>query len=206
MYLTNDRSELIASLLDKNINIRNIVDLGCNDGATLLGLKSRKFLTDVNYHGVDYSPSQFPNLSNDISFHVCDLNGKLLEISDLLKGSDLTLLLDVLEHLHEPEKFLQRLSKILGYKSQLIITVPNASSVRMLYAWLKKDFPRDNHGYFDRTHCSWFTTSSLTKITISKFDIKGIGYLYSKKPLMKMFQKLLPSRLTSQIFFHLQVK
>ena len=44
MYLTNDRSELIASLLDKNINIRNIVDLGCNDGATLLGLKSRKFL------------------------------------------------------------------------------------------------------------------------------------------------------------------
>ena len=206
MYIPNDRSELIASLLDEHKGIQNVVDLGCNDGATLLGLRLKKSLGKVNFFGVDYTFSHSALLDDKISYHECDLNGELLEIKKLLKVSDLTLLLDVLEHLHKPEQFLKKLSKKMKPKSQLIITVPNASSIRMLYAWVKKDFPRDDIGYFDRTHCSWFTTKSLSKITLSKFHLKKIGFLYSKNIFIKILQKSLPSRLTSQFYVHLVLK
>jgi|SaaInlStandDraft_5_1057022.scaffolds.fasta_scaffold07949_3 2-polyprenyl-3-methyl-5-hydroxy-6-metoxy-1,4-benzoquinol methylase len=206
MYIKNDRSELILSLIDKSVNIRTVVDLGCNDGATLSGLNFNKSLSAIDYHGIDYeiTPSVINN--NEISFHICDLNGELLEIKDLLKTSDLTLLLDVLEHLHKPEQFLERLSQIIKPSSQLVITVPNASSIRMLYAWLKKDFPRNDIGYFDRTHCSWFTTKSLSNITLSKFNYKKIGYIYSKNPVIKLLQKSFPARLASQFFILLTVR
>ena len=206
MYIENDRSELILSLIDKSVNIRKVVDLGCNDGATLSGLNRSKSLGVIDYHGIDY-PIASSVINNDkISFHVCDLNGELLEIKDLLKTSDLTLLLDVLEHLHKPEQFLEKLSQIIKPGSQLIITVPNASSIRMLYAWLKKDFPRNDIGYFDRTHCSWFTTKSLSNITLSKFNHKKIGYIYSKNLAIKILQKAFPVRLTSQFFILLTVR
>ena len=206
MYIANDRSELILSLIDKSVNISTMVDLGCNDGATLSGLSFNKSLGAIDYHGIDYqiTPSVINN--DEITFHVCDLNGDLLEIKDLLKASDLTLLLDVLEHLHKPEQFLEKLSQIIKPGAQLIITVPNASSIRMLYAWLKKDFPRNSIGYFDRTHCSWFTTKSLSSITLSKFNRKKIGYIYSKNPVIKLLQKAFPARLTSQFFVLLTAK
>jgi O-antigen biosynthesis protein len=206
MYIANDRSELILSLIDERVNICMVVDLGCNDGATLSGLNFSESLRGVDCHGVDYliTPSAVNN--DEISFHICDLNGDLLEIKDLLKTSDLTLLLDVLEHLHKPEQFLEKLSQIIKPGSQLVITVPNASSIRMLYAWLKKDFPRNNIGYFDRTHCSWFTSKSLSNITLSKFNHKKIGYIYSKNPVIKLLQKVFPARLASQFFILLTAR
>jgi len=206
MYIPNDRSELILSLIDESINISTVVDLGCNDGATLSGLNFSKSLNLIDCHGVDYEIPSSINNNDEIHFHTCDLNGELLEIKDLLKVSDLTLLLDVLEHLYKPEQFLEKLSRVIKPGSQFIITVPNASSIRMLYAWLKKDFPRNDMGFFDRTHCSWFTEKSLSSITLSKFNHKKIGYIYSKNPAIKLLQKISPVRLASQFFILLTAK
>jgi len=204
MYVTNDRSDLILSLVDKKDSIDVVTDLGSNDGATLLGLYYNDSIGATKYHGVDC----FIPVSNDsnVSFHICDLNGKLLEIQDILETSDLILLLDVLEHLHEPEEFLDRLSQTIKLGSQLVITVPNASSLRMLYAWLKRDFPREKIGYFDQTHRSWFTVKSLLRIITPKFHYKKVGYIYSKNLIIRLLQKLIPARLSSQFFVLLTVK
>jgi len=206
MYIANDRSELILSLLSRNNSISTVVDLGCNDGATLLGLSHNESLGAVDYHGVDYPTPPLISGNSKILTHACDLNGSLIEIKNILKISDLILVLDVLEHLHKPEEFLDKIRQMMKCSSQLVITVPNASSVRMLYAWLKKDFPRTDAGYFDRTHCSWFTVNSLLSMTSSKFNHKKVGYIYSKKPGLKFLQKFLPARLTSQFFILMTVK
>ena len=189
MYITNDRSDLILSLIDKKFNINTVVDLGCYDEATLLGLKNSKVLNAKHYYGVDYKIASSMSNNETISFYNCDLNGNLSKIKMILEKADLILLLDVLEHLYEPEVFLEKLVNIIKPKSTLIITVPNASSIRMLYAWFKKDFPRNELGYFDRTHRSWFTLKSLLKITLLKLHSKKLGYVYSKKPLIKYSQK-----------------
>ena len=41
MYIKNDRSELIFSLLDDFSDINVVTDLGCMDGATLNGMASK---------------------------------------------------------------------------------------------------------------------------------------------------------------------
>ena len=110
------------------------------------------------------------------------------------------MLLDVLEHLHDPELFLKKLNKNIKTGSQILITVPNASSVRLLFAWLEKDFPREKIGYFDKTHRSWFTKKTISNMTLTDFKINKFGYIFSKKKIIKILQKIFPSRLTSQFF------
>ena len=87
--------------------------------------------------------------------------------------------------------------------AQILISIPNASSARKLIAWLKNDFPRDDIGYFDRTHRSWFTTKSIKKIIPKGIYVESIGYIYSKKTIFKLLQKIIPSRLTSQFYVKL---
>ena len=89
MYLTNDRSELISFIIDKNTYIQNVVDLGCNDGATLNGLKNDKSFNAKFYYGVDYSPYILKKETRGISFCNCDLNGNLSAIKDILYKSNL---------------------------------------------------------------------------------------------------------------------
>ena len=103
----------------------------------------------------------FPSI---VSYIKCDLNTDLSELKNILVKTDLFLLLDVLEHLYNPEKFLIDIQKLMKPRSMMVISVPNASSVRKLHAWLVNDFPREDIGYFDRTHRSWFTTKSIKKL------------------------------------------
>ncbi len=205
MYVTNNRSKLVLSLLDDLSYVKVVTDLGCMDGATLNGIAS-SLPYNISYYGVDYSshPS-FINTDN-ITFVKCDLNIQLSEIRDIIKDTDLILLLDVLEHLHYPETFLEHISKMMKPGAQFLITVPNASSIRKLIAWLKNDFPRNDIGYFDKTHRSWFTTKSIKNSIPRDLKLDKVGFVYSKKVFLKIFQKFMPSRLTSQFYVKLSKK
>lgn len=205
MYITNDRSKLVLSLLDDIADIKVILDLGCMDGATLNGIATT-LPHKISYYGVDYSSQPLFINSDNITFVKSDLNLGLSEIRDIIKATDLILLLDVLEHLHYPEAFLKELNEIIKPESQLLITVPNAASVRKLIAWIKNDFPRNEIGYFDKTHRSWFTTKSIKYLIPPKLSIDKIGYIYSEKTIFRIFQKLLPTRLASQFYVCLSKK
>lgn len=73
------------------------------------------------------------------------------------KQFDLILLLDVLEHLANPEEFLLRVSQMLAKDGSIIISVPNIAhwSVRALL--LCGLFPQYDRGILDRTHFQFFT-------------------------------------------------
>ena len=205
MYISNDRSELILSLLDNFSHINVITDLGCMDGATLSGISS-SLPGNIIYYVIDYASPEPKITSDTIIFVKCDLNTHLSKIDEIIKRTDLILLLDVLEHLHHPEVFLKELNEIMKPESQLLIIVPNAASVRKLIAWIKNDFPRNEIGYFDKTHRSWFTTKSIKCLIPPKLSLDRIGYIYSEKTIFRIFQKLLPSRLTSQFYVRLSKK
>ena len=205
MYIKNDRSELIFSLLDDFSDINVVTDLGCMDEATLNGMAS-EMPSGISYFGVDNDSSSFEYNHDVVSYIKCDLNTDLSELKNILVKTDLFLLLDVLEHLYNPEKFLIDIQKLMKPRSMMVISVPNASSVRKLHAWLVNDFPREDIGYFDRTHRSWFTPKSLQKITPEDLHVDKVRYLYSKKIILSFLQRLLPSRLTSQFFIKLTKK
>ena len=103
MYIKNDRSELVLSLLNNLSVIKVVTDLGCMDGATLNGMAT-KMQPNVSYFGVDHAIKPTQQETNVVSFKEYDLNTDLSGLENICVKTDLFLLLDVLEHLYISRK------------------------------------------------------------------------------------------------------
>jgi methionine biosynthesis protein MetW len=84
---------------------------------------------------------------------------------------DYILLLDVLEHLVDPEAALVNLKSKLKPKGQLIVSLPNvAYYAHRLSIFLLGKFEYQESGIFDRTHLHFYTLNSAQK------TFKAAGY------------------------------
>ena len=96
-----------------------MLDLGCNDGS----LGNKLILENQCYViGSDFSDR---NIKHKLSeFQICDLNLKLPNID--YNKLDYIIILDVIEHLKNPEKFMENLyNKILyNEKIKILISTP----------------------------------------------------------------------------------
>jgi len=174
--------------------INRVIEFGSSYGDTLesIGIKNniKKLI------GFDQQKPQ----SSKITFYKEDLNQiKLKKYNKQLKDGDLFLFLDTLEHLLNPVEFVKNLSSIQKKGSYLIISCPNFKSIRMLFAYIKGQLPKEKYGYFDETHLHWFTEVQLKNILQDLgYHIDKIKFIYSKNKLLRLVQKIFPSRLTIQ--------
>ena len=174
--------------------INQVIELGSSYGDTLEDIKIKKKIKTLI--GFDL---QEPH-SKKITFFKEDLNQiNLKKYSRQFKNGDLFLFLDTLEHLLDPIGFLKKLSSLQKNGSHLVISCPNFKSIRMLIAFIKGELPKENYGYFDETHLHWFGEQQLKKILIGLgFKTKKIKFIYSENKLLKIIQRVFPSRLTIQ--------
>ena len=174
--------------------INQVIEFGSSYGDTLedIGIKNKI----KNLIGFDLQKPQ----SSKITFYKEDLNQiNLKKYNKQLKDGDLFLFLDTLEHLLNPIGFINNLASIQKKGSFLVISCPNFKSIRMLFAYVKGQLPKEKYGYFDETHLHWFTEVQLKNILMNNgFQIKKITFIYSKNKLLNFIQKLFPSRLTIQ--------
>jgi len=108
-----------------------------------------------------------------IDVHVQDLDEPLrFEV----RGYDYLLLLDVIEHLKDPEDFLERLRGQFGYEPQrVVLTTPNVAFIVQRLMLLAGQFNYGQAGILDRTHTRLFTFRSLRHLLRdSGFRIKKI--------------------------------
>jgi hypothetical protein len=126
------------------------------------------------------------------------------------------LALDILEHLRDPEAFLERIRKAKScQESVLIITTPNIAFLPIRIMLLFGFFNYGKRGILDRTHTRLFTFGSLRRALIaSGFEVvkmRGIpapfplavgrGFLgTSLLRLNTLFCRILPSIFSYQIF------
>ena len=173
---------------------KRVIEFGSSYGETLedIGVKNKI----KNLIGFDLQKPQ----SSKITFYKEDLNQiNIKKYNKQLKDGDLFLFLDTLEHLLNPIEFIKNLASIQKKGSYLVISCPNFKSIRMLFAFIKGQLPKEKYGYFDETHLHWFTEVQLKNILMdNEFKIKKITFIYSKNRLLKFIQKLFPSRLTIQ--------
>ena len=115
---------------------------------------------DVDAKGLHWMQEHgFPNLYladiEDLST-VPELNGH---------SFDLILLSEVMEHLDNPGQFLQGARFLFGPDTELLITVPNATSLaNLLMNWQLKELVHPDHNY-------WFSLHTLTTL-LGKFGYR----------------------------------
>lgn len=103
------------------------------------------------------------------------LIGPIEDVVAELETYDLILLLDVLEHLDEPDKLLRQLHTKLDNDGVIIVSIPNVAhlSVSLPLLFLRK-FEYQDAGILDRTHKRFFTDASAVAL------LNSTGFRVSK--------------------------
>lgn len=92
-----------------------------------------------------------------------DLDAENLELD--VAGYDYLLLLDVLEHLKDPERFLEQLRRAFDHRRRtVVLTTPNVAFIVQRLMLLLGQFNYGKMGILDRTHTRLFTFRSLRRL------------------------------------------
>jgi glycosyltransferase involved in cell wall biosynthesis len=102
-----------------------------------------------------------------------------------LKDQDYILLLDVIEHVRDPEQFIAKLRSQFDYRTRkLILTTPNIGFIVQRLMLLLGQFNYGKAGILDRTHTRLFTFRSLKMLLADAGfrikDIKGVPAPFPK--------------------------
>jgi SAM-dependent methyltransferase len=142
--------------LTGSVHGRRVLDIGAGGGGIGARLKPE-------------APAQLVAVEIDLRAHplLTPIYSEVHTTLEPLAGRqfDTVVLLDVLEHLAEPEAFIRTLHPLLAPGATLLISVPNVAhwSVRLpLFLW--GSFEYQPRGLLDRTHLQLFTRKRLTQL------------------------------------------
>jgi 2-polyprenyl-3-methyl-5-hydroxy-6-metoxy-1,4-benzoquinol methylase len=134
-----------------------VLDLGCAGGYMAAVLRDRK---QCSVTGVDAFPVEAGHME---AFYLHDLNAGLPELD--FAQFDYVLMLDVVEHLTQPESFLDQMRRALALKpdTELILSTGNVGFFITRAMLLLGQFNYGKRGILDLTHTRLFTFSSLLR-------------------------------------------
>jgi 2-polyprenyl-3-methyl-5-hydroxy-6-metoxy-1,4-benzoquinol methylase len=145
----------------------SVIDIGSGPGGLAKELLKKRCRTAV----VDQYPP--PEQDPRIEVFVQDLDAPL---SFPVADRDVILLLDVIEHLKEPERFLERLRAQFDYRPRkLVLTTGNVAFLVQRLMLLAGQFNYGKAGILDRTHTRLFTFRAVEHLLRDAgFRIKSV--------------------------------
>ena len=150
-----------------------ILSIGCGNAHLEKKLiKDKKCQVD----GIDFV--NIPNLNFLNSFSVVDLDKDNIELKR--DDYDCILLLDVIEHIKDPEKLISDLGEKMSNfpKMKLIISTPNVANIIIRIMLLFGNFNYGLRGILDKTHTRLFTLSSFKKLIMDQnFEIEKVYFV-----------------------------
>ena len=157
-YFSIIRKDIISFIgMDKDLTI---LEIGAGSGATLLELKNEGIakkiigfdIVDVAHNKEKFDSFIIGNVENDdFSFE-----------SDFF---DSIILADVLEHLIEPQRTIQKLIPHLKKRGNFYISLPNIRNYEVFYKiFVKGTFEYTNEGIFDKTHVRFFCKKDMLNL------------------------------------------
>ena len=155
-----------------------VMDLGAGPGHLAQQLVNRGCTVTL----VDrLPPTEVPARGTEVLVRNLDADPLELDLSRI----DVILLLDVIEHLHEPERFLAALRRNLDHRPRtLVLTTPNVAFIVQRLMLLAGQFNYGKAGILDRTHTRLFTFRSLRRLLVdSGFrirEVRGVPAPYPK--------------------------
>lgn len=161
-YFSNIRKDLINLLEPSQKNLK-VLEVGAAYGETLNYLKQTQVAIETV--GIDI----FEDVKNKQNYKSVDRfifgNIEELELSEFENYFDLILLPDVLEHLIDPKKVLDKLNKTLKNDGCIIVSMPNIRHYSALYKiFFKGDFSYEESGIFDYTHLRFYCRKNIKEL------------------------------------------
>lgn len=157
------RTELI-DLMDPEDRFKtiNCLDIGCACGATLLEIQNRYPCAKI--YGIELDPS-----SAEFASHIAKVVQGNVETMDFPfdLSFDYIFLGDILEHLVEPGRLLQKLKTHLSENGVIITSIPNILHYSAIGAILTGSFAYSDAGVLDRTHLRFFTMYDSANLLLS---------------------------------------
>lgn len=191
-YYQNVRLDLL-SLLTFNKKYK-VLEVGAGHGETLIYLKEKEIAHEVV--GIDIVESK--DNSNIDRFIFQDIEN--VNLSEYKNYFDVIILADVLEHLVEPQRILEKIKEYLKDDGEVLISIPNIRNIKAIYkVFFKGDFSYEERGIFDYTHLRFFCKRNIKQLVIdSGFRIETIVSSFNRSD-GKLFLKLI-NRITFRIF------
>ena len=154
--------DLISRFLHSQPNTSlRFLEFGCSTGA--LGHKILSTHKDIHWIGIDYNASALEIAKTRLSsVHKADLNHFDDELISACGHPDFIVMVDVLEHVYEPNIFLQSIRDRFPV-SKIICVLPNISSFQTYDQIAQNDFEYAQSGIFDCTHKTFFTSKSAVR-------------------------------------------
>lgn len=169
------RLDVVKNLLSTYIKEGvKILDIGCYDGSMLVVLK--KLGKKIDYTGVD-ADSFALNIASSRGAKVMKINFENAELTFENNYFDIIIMAEVLEHLRDPAKLIEKAKEILRPNGVILISLPNECTV---YHRLKVLLGRgiDGTGFSPGYHLHFPTLNQNNKFVSDYFKIIKVGYWY----------------------------
>ena len=160
-YFTNVRYDLIK-LLPVNPEAK-VLEIGAGGGDTLIEIKKKNLAKEVV--GIELMEMPESNQLHPLidKFLISNIETGTLPFLD--SYFDVILIGDVLEHLVNPWKTVERLSKYLKKGGVFIVSAPNIRFIKaFIKIFLKGDFAYEKQGLFDKTHLRFFCKKNIEQL------------------------------------------
>lgn len=137
-WLWQQKKQVICNILN-NLNIENIIDLGCGDGGLIDVIDE-----NIKYTGIDISPTQIKYVKNQIKHlgrkNARVYNGDILNLNFKSNTFDAALVCDVVEHVLSPKKLFDETKRVVKKDGYIIFSIPNEPLLQLSRALLLR-FP-----------------------------------------------------------------
>ena len=137
----------------------DVLDVGCGEGflASTIARQGNRIT------GIDILPQ--PTLRDVFTRYVRADLGTGLPAAELDGAKfDKVLLMDVLEHLSQPETLLRACREVLRPNGQAIVSVPNVANITVRLALAFGKFEYAERGILDKTHLRFFTRKTARRM------------------------------------------
>ena len=170
------------NFIKENIDLENksLIDVGCGGGLLCENLTSK----NTKVKGIDMSNEAIEIAKAHQSLNNLNIDYQKISLEELIKESkkkyDVLTCLELIEHVHEPEKLIQDCIKITKKNSELFFSTLNRNLISYLVSIIGAEYifnilPRGTHDYKNFIKPSEFC-SLLRKNSLEIKNIKGINY------------------------------
>ncbi|MBU18561.1 MAG: hypothetical protein CL725_12795 [Chloroflexi bacterium] len=165
-YYQQDRSEILQLLHEPP---KKILDIGCGKGGVANMLRSK--YPGVQIVGFDkFVDQQFDYAAVFAEFHQVDLSAPWPELD--YTQFDHILLLDVLEHLVDPDQALKSVKDRMRHDAKVVVSLPNFHAYGNLLEIVRTGrFQYRESGILDRTHLRFYGQDDARELLTQHFRI-----------------------------------